>query len=90
MAQAQDRMGGAMGIFTQGAYGEMFDRPGSPRPEADLTVVDLATYARGGCSARLSIACISLINTMNSLAERDQFLGRPIINVTDESPGYHR
>jgi hypothetical protein len=32
----------------------------------------------------LSIAYISLINTVNNLAERDQFLGRPIINVTDE------
>ncbi|MFX7419899.1 conjugative transfer ATPase, partial [Acinetobacter baumannii] len=27
---------------------------------------------------------ISLINTVNNIAERDQFLGRPIINVTDE------
>ena len=25
-----------------------------------------------------------LINTVNNIAERDQFLGRPIINVTDE------
>jgi len=40
--------------------------------------------AREGYNAQLSIAYISLINTVNNIAERDQFLGRPIINVTDE------
>src|SRR3546814_5351943 len=42
------------------------------------------TFAREGYNAQLSIAYISLINTVNNIAERDQFLGRPIINVTDE------
>ena len=77
-------MADAMDMFCQGADGEMFDRPGSPWPEADITIVDLATYAREGYNAQLSIAYISLINTVNNIAERDQFLGRPIINVTDE------
>ncbi|WP_073668447.1 conjugative transfer ATPase [Pseudomonas aeruginosa] len=77
-------MADAMDMFCQGADGEMFDRPGTPWPEADITIVDLATYAREGYNAQLSIAYISLINTVNNLAERDQFLGRPIINVTDE------
>jgi hypothetical protein len=62
----------------------MFDRPGTPWPEADITIVDLATYAREGYNAQLSIAYTSLINAVNNIAERDQFLGRPIINVTDE------
>ncbi|WP_418648306.1 conjugative transfer ATPase [Thauera butanivorans] len=77
-------MADAMDIFTQGADGEMFDRPGTPWPEADITIVDLATYAREGYNAQLSIAYISLINTINNIAERDQFLGRPILSVTDE------
>ncbi|WP_413728299.1 conjugative transfer ATPase [Sodalis sp. RH19] len=77
-------MADAMGMFCQGIDGEMFDRAGSPWPEADITIVDLATFAREGYNAQLSIAYISLINTVNNLAERDQFLGRPIINVTDE------
>lgn len=77
-------MAEAMDIFCQGIDGEMFDRPGTPWPEADITIVDLATFAREGYNAQLSIAYISLINTVNNLAERDQFLGRPIINVTDE------
>lgn len=77
-------MADAMDMFCQGIDGAMFDRPGTPWPEADITIVDLATFAREGYNAQLSIAYISLINTVNNLAERDQFLGRPIINVTDE------
>lgn len=77
-------MSEAMGIFCQGADGEMFDRPGTPWPEADITIVDLATFAREGYNAQLSIAYISLINTVNNIAERDQFKGRPIVCGTDE------
>ena len=77
-------MADAMDLFCQGSDGELFNRDGTPWPEADVTLVDLATYAREGYSAQLSIAYISLINAVNNLAERDQMLGRPIINVTDE------
>lgn len=77
-------MADAMDIFCQGLDGEMFDRLGTPWPEADITIVDLATFAREGYNAQLSIAYISLINTVNNIAERDQFLGRPIICATDE------
>ncbi|HAC68236.1 MAG TPA: conjugative transfer ATPase, partial [Pseudomonas sp.] len=55
-----------------------------PWPEADITLVDLATFAREGYGAQLAVAYVSLINAVNNLAERDQFLGRPLINVTDE------
>jgi|TARA_R110001583_G_scaffold195491_2_gene374224 conjugative transfer ATPase len=77
-------MADALELFCQGIDGQMFNRPGTPWPEADITIVDLATFAREGYNAQLSIAYISLINTVNNIAERDQFLGRPIINVTDE------
>lgn len=77
-------MADAMDLFCQGSDGELFNRDGTPWPEADVTLVDLATYSREGYNAQLSIAYISLINTVNNLAERDQMLGRPIINVTDE------
>ncbi|UJB64377.1 conjugative transfer ATPase [Acidovorax sp. YS12] len=77
-------MADAMDMFCQGTDGEMFDRDGTPWPEADITLVDLATYAREGYNAQLSIAYISLISTVNNIAERDQYLGRPILNVTDE------
>ncbi len=78
-------MADAMDIFCGGLNGELFNRPGSPWPEADITIVDLATFAREGYRAELSIAYISLINTINNIAERDQFLGRPLIAATDEA-----
>ncbi len=78
-------MADAMDLFCQGSDGALFNCAGTPWPEADVTLVDLATYAREGYSAQLSIAYISLINAVNNLAERDQMLGRPIINVTDEA-----
>lgn len=77
-------MAEAMDLFCQGLDGELFNRPGTPWPEADITIVDLATFAREGYNAQLSIAYLSLLNTVNNIAERDQMLGRPIINVTDE------
>ena len=77
-------MADAMDMFCLGADGDLFNREGTPWPEADITIIDLATYAREGYNAQLSIAYISLINTVNNIAERDQMLGRPIINVTDE------
>lgn len=77
-------MAEAMDLFCQGLDGELFNRPGTPWPEADITIVDLATFAREGYNTQLSIAYLSLLNTVNNIAERDQFLGRPIINVTDE------
>ncbi|MBU4634040.1 conjugative transfer ATPase [Pseudomonas chlororaphis] len=77
-------MAEAMDMFCMGADGEMFNREGTPWPEADLTIVDLATYSREGYNAQLSIAYISLLNTVNNIAERDQFKGRPIVKLTDE------
>ncbi|MDE2049863.1 MAG: conjugative transfer ATPase [Gammaproteobacteria bacterium] len=77
-------MADALDIFCQGANGELFNRPGSPWPEVDITIVDLAAFAREGYNAELSAAYISLLNAVNNIAERDQFLGRPIVNVTDE------
>jgi len=77
-------MAEAMDLFCQGLDGELFNRTGTPWPEADITIVDLATFAREGYNAQLSIAYLSLLNTVNNIAERDQFLGRPIIFVTDE------
>lgn len=68
-------MADAMDMFCQGTDGEMFDRDGTPWPEADITLVDLATYAREGYNAQLSIAYISLISTVNNIAERDQYPG---------------
>lgn len=77
-------MASAMTIFTQGFDGEMFDRPGSSWPESDVTIVDLATFAREGYEAQMAISYITLMNTVNNIAERDQYSGRDIVMVTDE------
>ncbi len=78
-------MADAMDIFCNGLNGELFNRPGTTWPEADVTIVDLATFAREGYGAEMAVAYISLINTINNIAERDQYLGRPIIVPTDEA-----
>ncbi|MDE4017468.1 conjugative transfer ATPase, partial [Glaesserella parasuis] len=63
----------------------LFNREGEIWPDADITLVDLATLAREGYEAQLAIAYISLINHINSLGEKYQFSGRPIVNITDEA-----
>lgn len=78
-------MGEAMNMFCSGFEGELFNREGEVWPEADITLVDLAMFAREGYEAQLAIAYISLINHINNLSERDQHLARPIVNITDEA-----
>lgn len=80
-------MGEAIGMFCQaGSFdAELFNTEGQPWPDADITLVDLATLAREGYEVQLSIAYISLINHINSLGEKHQFSGRPIVNITDEA-----
>ncbi|EAR7793182.1 conjugative transfer ATPase [Salmonella enterica] len=78
-------MGEAMNMFCSGFEGELFNREGEAWPEADITLVDLAMFAREGYEAQLAIAYISLINHINHLGERDQHLARPIVNITDEA-----
>ncbi|MFV0489234.1 MAG: conjugative transfer ATPase, partial [Vibrio fluvialis] len=78
-------MGEAMNMFCSGFEGELFNREGEAWPEADITLVDLAMFAREGYEAQLAIAYISLINHINNLGERDQHLARPIVNITDEA-----
>ncbi|ENL0199820.1 hypothetical protein AB3E93_002005 [Salmonella enterica] len=68
-----------------GFEGELFNREGQMWPEADITLVDLATFALEGYEAQLAISYISLINHINNLGERDQHLARPIVNITDEA-----
>ncbi|SUB34449.1 conjugative transfer ATPase TraC-like, PFL family [[Pasteurella] mairii] len=78
-------MAEAMDIFCTGVNGKFFNREGEIWPEADITLVDLAMFAREGYEAELSIAYISLINHINSLGEKYQHSFRPIVNITDES-----
>lgn len=80
-------MAESIGMFCEpGSFeAELFNREGDIWPDADITLVDLATLAREGYEAQLAIAYISLINHINSLGEKHQFSGRPIVNITDEA-----
>ncbi|MCP9269682.1 conjugative transfer ATPase [Xenorhabdus sp. XENO-1] len=79
-----DEMAGAMSMFTQGFEGELFNRPGTPWPEVNVTLIDLGTLARENYSAQMALAMVSLINTVNNLAERDQYQDRELQLVIDE------
>ncbi|MFG6179624.1 conjugative transfer ATPase, partial [Halomonas sp. THAF12] len=77
-------MGEALGLFVDGFDGEVFNREGTPWPECDVTIIDLAHYADGGYDAQLALAVISITNVITALAEREQYSGRPIVQVIDE------
>lgn len=78
-------MGESLGLFVDGFDGEVFNRDGQAFPECDVTIIDLAHYAREGYEAQLALAVISITNMITNLAEREQFSGRPIIQAVDES-----
>ena len=87
-AEARQRlrdMGDAIGLFCDGFAGEVFNRVGDIWPETDVTLVDLAHFAREGYEAHLAIALISLLNVVNNIAERDQRTGREIVVAIDEA-----
>ncbi|MDC9581629.1 conjugative transfer ATPase [Xenorhabdus sp. PR6a] len=79
-----DEMASAMSMFTQGFEGELFNCPGTPWPEVDVTLIDLGTLARENYSAQMALAMVSLINNVNNLAERDQYQDRELQLVIDE------
>ena len=78
-------MGDALGLFCDGFAGEVFNRPGTVLPEVDVTLIDLAHFARVGYEAHLAISVISLLNTVNNIAERDQYQSREIVVSIDEA-----
>lgn len=83
-ARAGD-MAESLEMFCNGVNGKFFNQEGEIWPDADVTLVDLAMFARDGYEAELAIAYISLINHINSLGEKYQHSFRPIVNITDES-----
>jgi len=80
-----EEMSEALRMFTEGFEGELFNRPGTPWPEADVTIVDLGTLAREGYEAQMAVAVISLLNTINTIAEREQYSERETLVPIDEA-----
>ncbi|EPW1515392.1 conjugative transfer ATPase [Salmonella enterica subsp. diarizonae serovar 48:r:z] len=72
-------------LMTEGFEGELFNREGEAWPEADVTIVDLGYLAREGYESQMALAVISLANTVNHIAERDQHDYRDIILTIDEA-----
>ena len=77
-------MGESLRMFCDGFEGEIFNTQGETWPDADVTIVDLATFAREGYSAQLAIAYTSIMMRINNLAEKHQHDERPIVMLTDE------
>jgi len=78
-------MGDAIGLFCDGFSGDVFNAPGIAWPEVDVTLIDLAHFAREGYEAHLAISVISLLNMINNIAERDQNRSREIVVPIDEA-----
>jgi len=78
-------MGDAIGLFCDGFSGELFNNAGTAWEEADVTIIDLATFAREGYEAHLAISVVSCLNMINNIAERDQFGAREIVVTIDEA-----
>jgi conjugative transfer ATPase len=77
-------MGESLRMFCDGFEGEVFNTDGLGWPDTDVTIVDLATFAREGYSAQLAIAYTSIMMRINNLAEKHQHDERPIVMLTDE------
>lgn len=80
-------MAESLGMFTQaGSFeAELFNREGSLWPEADVTLIDLGHLAREGYEAQMALTMVSLTNTINNIAERDQYSARDIVFTVDEA-----
>ncbi|WP_413715430.1 conjugative transfer ATPase [Serratia ureilytica] len=80
-------MAESLGMFTQaGSFeAELFNREGSLWPEVDVTLIDLGHLTRVGYEAQMALTMVSLTNTINNIAERDQYAERDIIFTVDEA-----
>lgn len=77
-------MGESLRMFCDGFEGEVFNSQGEAWPDTDVTIVDLATFAREGYNAQLAISYTSIMMRINNLAEKHQHDERPIVMLTDE------
>jgi type IV secretory pathway VirB4 component len=77
-------MGDGMALFCSGLAGHFFNRPGTPWPEADITILEMGILAREGYEDQLTVAYISMMSHINDLVERHQHDARPTLVVTDE------
>ncbi len=78
-------MSKSIGLFTTGIAGQFFNREGSSWEEADITTLDMGILSQEGYEDQMTVAYMSLMSRINAIVERDQYLERPTIVVTDEA-----
>ena len=73
-------------LFLDGARNRIFNRPGDPWPEVDVTIVDFGRLAKDDQTRDiLSIAFIGLMNVIQREAERRRGSGRQSVVMIDEA-----
>lgn len=85
--QRMANMAAALGLFCSPGSLEahFFNRPGSPWPEADVTVFEMGLLATEGYEDKLNVAFVGLMNHIHALVERCQYERRPTLVVVDEA-----
>ncbi len=77
-------MSRALNFFTQGVAGQLFNRPGTPWPEVDVTLVEFAMLGNSGYEDRLAVAFMSLFQAIQKHIGKHQSGHRPTVVVVDE------
>jgi hypothetical protein len=80
-----EEMGQVMMAYTQGVRGALFNRPGADWPDADVILVEMGALTGDGCEDALALAYTSLIDTVQSRAERLQDSGRAQILLAGDA-----
>ena len=78
-------MAEALGLFTTGFSGELFDGDGRPWPDVDYLRLEMGVLAGEQYRDQLSVAWLGLINQVIAMAQRASSDGRPTILLTDEA-----
>ncbi len=78
-------MAKSMSRYLDGFESYLFNRGGESLPEVDVTIMDFGLLAREGYEGQLSLSFMTQMQQICSIAERDQYSGRPIIVIGDEA-----
>lgn len=80
-------MAGGLGFWCEPNTFEcnVFNNEGDGIPDVDVCIIDLATFTREGYEAHMAIAFMGILQYVNNLAERDQYLARMIALLIDEA-----
>lgn len=78
-------MAKSMERYLDGFEGDLFNRGGDSLPEVDVTIMDFGIFAREGYEGQLALSFMTQMQQICSIAERDQYSGRPIIVIGDEA-----